>query len=270
MNISKEMPNCDYSEWQNGAALIAKEWQHERSDFNQLEQRPHNWHKHYRGQLLCIDEGLIQVKTDEGTWILPPHRAGWIPPNAMHSVYFCGSLKGRSLLFTPEVCGQFPIRPCVIEMSDVLKVLSIRVSTWSKTEDLSSKCTRILSVISDEVGNSPHESLYFPLPKDPRLQKITQAILIDPNSKHSIEYWASIGAVSSRTLRRLIRSELNISFSEWRQQILLIHSLEMMARGVSVGEVAYALGYSTPSNFIAMFRRVYGESPTRYFSNRSI
>ena len=28
---------------------------------------------------------------------------------------------------------------------------------------------------------------------------------------------------------------------------------------------ALALGYSTPSNFIAMFRKIYGESPARYF-----
>ena len=264
------MTNSDYSEWKNGAALIAKEWQHERSDFNHLEQRPHNWHSHHRGQLLCIDEGLIQVKTDEGTWILPPHRAGWIPPGAMHSVYFCGSLKGRSLLFTPESCERFPMRPCVIQMSDVLKALSVRASIWSKTDDLSIQSLRILAVISDEIVNSPHESLHIPLPRDPRLQKITQAILIDPNSKHSVEHWAKIGAVSSRTLRRLIRSELNMSFSEWRQQALLIHSLEMMARGESVGAVAHALGYSTPSNFIAMFRRVYGDSPTRYFSSRGI
>ncbi|MEZ8773514.1 AraC family transcriptional regulator [Vibrio tasmaniensis] len=264
------MTNCDYSEWKSGAALIAKEWQHERSDLNQLEQRPHNWHSHHRGQLLCIDEGLIQVKTEEGTWVLPPHRAGWIPPGAMHSVYFCGSLKGRSLLFTPESCEKFPMRPCVIQMSDVLKVLSIRASTWCKTEELSTPCLHVLSVISDEIVSSPQESLYFPLPKDPRLEKVTQAILLDPNSKHSVEHWASIGALSSRTLRRLIRSELSMSFSEWRQKILLIHSLEMMARGESVGDVAYALGYSTPSNFIAMFRRVYGDSPTRYFSNRDI
>lgn len=108
------------------------------------------------------------------------------------------------------------------------------------------------------------------MPKDPRLQKITQAILLDPNSKHSVEHWASIGALSSRTLRRLIRSELSMSFSEWRKKILLIHSLEMMARGESVGDVAYALGYSTPNNFIVMFRRVYGDSPTRYFSNRGM
>ncbi|MFH4448007.1 helix-turn-helix domain-containing protein, partial [Vibrio alginolyticus] len=46
--------------------------------------------------------------------------------------------------------------------------------------------------------------------------------------------------------------------------------LEMIARGESVGDIAHALGYSTPSNFIAMFRRVYGDSPTRYFSSRGI
>ncbi|EOX4792210.1 hypothetical protein R7P67_03175 [Vibrio sp. Vb0937] len=26
------------------------------------------------------------------------------------------------------------------------------------------------------------------------------------------------------------------------------------------------MGYSTPSHFIAMFRKIYGESPARYFS----
>ena len=79
-------------------------------------------------------------------------------------------------------------------------------------------------------------------------------------------------SINDSDIRGLISktASTNMSFSEWRQQVLLIHSLEMIARGESVGDIAHALGYSTPSNFIAMFRRVYGDSPTRYFSNRGI
>ncbi len=260
--------NCDYSEWREGADLIARKWSLECDDRVHLSQRPYAMHKHHRGQLLCIDEGLIQVNTEEGTWLLPPYRAGWIPPEAMHSVSFHGSLKGWSLLFSPFSCHQLPSSPCVVEMNEVLNVLSDRVVSWSKTNDLSPEQSRILGVILDEIGRAPQENLYFPLPKDPRLQKIAQSMLDEPGNTKSVEHWASVGAISSRTLRRLVRSEFMMSFSMWRQQILLIHALEMLARGISVGDVSFALGYSTPSNFIAMFRKVYGESPARYFSKR--
>lgn len=46
--------------------------------------------------------------------------------------------------------------------------------------------------------------------------------------------------------------------------------LERLARGEAVATVAEALGYATPSNFIAMFRRAFGDSPARYFANRGL
>lgn len=268
MNHEEQSENYDYSEWKGGAALIAKKWQRDRADSVHIFKRPYNWHKHYRGQLLCVDEGLIQVSTEAGVWVLPPHRAGWIPPQAMHRVYFCGKVKGWSLLLSPDRCHQLPDSPCVIAMNDVLNVLSARAFNWSKTHELTADKSRIQTVIIDEISKAPHEALHFPQPKDPRLQKITHAILADPSNTKKVEYWASIGAISSRTLRRLIRTELNMSFHEWRQQIQLVYALEMMARGKPVGDVAFALGYATPSNFIAMFRRVYGKSPGRYFASQ--
>ncbi|EOD78870.1 Transcriptional regulator, AraC family [Grimontia indica] len=260
--------NCDYSDWREGAELIARQWLHEREDKLSRSQRPYTSHKHYRGQLICIDEGLIQVNTEEGTWLLPPHRAGWIPPEAMHSVYFHGSVKGWSLLLLPSACHQLPKSPCVIGMNDVIKVLANRILGWSKTTEVSPDQSHILCVILNEIRRAPHENLYFPLPRDPRLQRIAHSMLDNLGSTKSVEHWASIGATSSRTLRRLVRTELNMSFNMWRQQIQLIHAMEMLARGKSVGDVSFALGYATPSNFIAMFRKVYGESPARYFSKR--
>ena len=53
-----------------------------------------------------------------------------------------------------------------------------------------------------------------------------------------------------------------------RQQAGLVHALECLARGEPVAQVSDALGYATPSNFIAMFRRTFGESPARYFAAR--
>jgi AraC-like DNA-binding protein len=38
-----------------------------------------------------------------------------------------------------------------------------------------------------------------------------------------------------------------------------------LAHGDSVSNVAYAVGYETPSSFIAAFRASFGTTPTAYF-----
>ncbi|EOE7096416.1 helix-turn-helix domain-containing protein [Serratia marcescens] len=37
-------------------------------------------------------------------------------------------------------------------------------------------------------------------------------------------------------------------------------------RGETVLQIAETLGYASPSNFIAMFRKAFGDPPARYFS----
>jgi len=258
----------DYSEWAHGPELITKQWTREPSRRFNPHQRPYQWHKHLRGQLLCIESGLIQVRTEKGTWVLPPHRAGWIPPDAMHSVHFCSALRGWSLLLTPDVCEALPASPCVIGISDVLRALTQRSKRWDKAEPLAVEHRRMLSVIVDEIRLTPHESLHLPMPQDSRLQKVTQALLDDPGNQRTVEEWAALGSVSSRTLRRLMRAETGLSFAKWQQQAKLNCALEMLARGVSVGDVSDKLGYSTPSNFIAMFRKAFGDSPKQYLMSR--
>lgn len=43
-----------------------------------LGTREYGWHQHVRGQLLCVESGLLHVRTAHGDWVLPPQRAGWI------------------------------------------------------------------------------------------------------------------------------------------------------------------------------------------------
>ena len=269
MEKTKEIHDSDYSECRDGPVLITRTWVREFKSVQKQMQRPYTWHSHYRGQLLCIESGLIQVNTDKGSWVLPPQRAGWIPPGAMHSVHLCSSLSGRSLLFAPQVCSKLPSAPCVIGISEVLQVLTLRSALWSKSDALTPEQKRIVAVLLDEIRLTPHESLYLPMPKDPRLKQITQTLLDDPANRYNVEQLARIGSISARTLRRLMYTETGMSFGAWRQQVQLTHALEMLAHGVSVTEVAYALGYATPSNFIVMFRRVFGDSPAHYFSTRA-
>jgi AraC-like DNA-binding protein len=47
----------------------------------------------------------------------------------------------------------------------------------------------------------------------------------------------------------------------------MIAALEQLAHGNTVSNVAYAIGYETPSSFIAAFRASYGTTPTAYFQD---
>jgi AraC-like DNA-binding protein len=59
-------------------------------------------------------------------------------------------------------------------------------------------------------------------------------------------------------------SETGFSFTAWRQRARLMRSLEMLAAGAPVTNIALDLGYSTASAFIGLFRRTFGETPAAY------
>lgn len=70
---------------------------------------------------------------------------------------------------------------------------------------------------------------------------------------------------SGRTLARLFRREIGMTFGAWRQQARLIEALARLGTGEPVTHVALDLGYESPSAFTAMFRRSLGVTPSRYF-----
>ncbi len=72
-----------------------------------------------------------------------------------------------------------------------------------------------------------------------------------------------------RWLERHFAAETGLTIGRWRQQLLLFRALEQLAVGASVKVVARDAGYSTPSSFVATFRRQFGTSPGRYFAHKN-
>ena len=44
------------------------------------------WHRHDFAQLVYPESGLIRVSTSVGTWVVPAHRAVWIPTGIDHEI----------------------------------------------------------------------------------------------------------------------------------------------------------------------------------------
>lgn len=252
----------------DGPALIAY-WLGEEvaSEYGE-ESHFHDWHQHVRGQFFCIESGLIQVHTRHGSWLLPPHRAGWMPPGEPHTVTISGPMSGWGLFITPAVDHGLPEHPCVIGVTELTRALVRRASSWAWHDELSDEQERVMAVLLDEMRRAPHEALYLPMPVDRRLSRIAHAVLEQPHDNRGLEAWAAWAGLSARSLSRLFRAETDLSFAQWRQQARLTRALERLAEGMPVAAVADALGYVSVSAFVAMFRRNFGQPPARYFAQR--
>lgn len=84
----------------------------------------------------------------------------------------------------------------------------------------------------------------------------------DPSTERSLAEFARQHHVSVKTLQRDFVRTFGCSFSRWRTRTRLAAAHDLIG-AVSVAEVAYRVGYSSTSAFVAAFRREYGCTPGR-------
>ncbi|RED51399.1 AraC family transcriptional regulator [Aestuariispira insulae] len=225
-------------------------------------------HSHEWCQLAYASEGVLAVYTSQGSWVVPPERAVWIPARTDHEVYAPHGAKFRSLHLDTDFARGMPESCCVLTVSTLLKELLIHAASIREDYDTEGEDGRLMQVIMDQILAAPTVPLHLPMPQDARLRRITEALVENPGDNRSLEEMAGISGASSRTLARLFTKELGVTFRQWRQQCRLMASMERLALGEPVTNVALDLGYDSPSAFIAMFKRTLGKPPTAYFGGK--
>lgn len=229
-----------------------------------------DWHSHVRGQFFYVEQGFVITRTEHGSWLLPPHRAGWMPPGERHTVSIAGPSHAWGVFIAPCAAAGLPDRPCVVGVNDLFRAIIKRAASWPRNAESEPERDRLLAVMLDEMRRAPVEHLHLPMPVDRRLRRIAMAMFERPDDTRGIEEWASWAGMSVRTLTRLFRQETQCSVAQWRQQARLTRALERLAHGEPVSVVADALGYATPSAFVAMFRKAFGDSPGRYLARQAM
>src|ERR1700746_3936045 len=59
-------------------------------------------HFHDVDQLVYASRGVMTVRTEDGTWVVPTHRAVWIPAKVPHSITMSGAVAMRTLYLRPK------------------------------------------------------------------------------------------------------------------------------------------------------------------------
>lgn len=222
-------------------------------------------HTHDHARLIHGITGVMSVQTAQGTWVVPPARAIWVPAHTDHQIRVFGEVAMRSLDLATSTFPGLPAQACrVVAVTEFMRHLILRYERLLDAQDgRAARLIRALIVI--ELRELPVAALHLPMPRDPRLRMVCDGLVQDPGDTRTLEAWSRRAGASSRTLARKFIAETGMNFDRWRQQARLLDALARLAAGQPVIAVALELGYNSPSAFSAMFRRAFGCSPRDYF-----
>jgi AraC-like DNA-binding protein len=223
-------------------------------------------HIHQRAQLLYASAGVMTVTTKNGIWVVPPQRAVWVPMGMEHEILTCGRLSMRTLYIKGDCLADLPQECRVVTVSRLLRALILHAVSLPRLYDLKGVDARIMSVILDQIRSLPVIApLDLRIPQDPRSRKIYRALVDNPADNRSLEDWGRKVGACSRTLTRIFRAETDMSFRQWRRQFRILEATKRLGRKEPVTNIAFDLGYDSPSAFICMFKRALGRTPGQYF-----
>ncbi|HDS1817872.1 TPA: helix-turn-helix transcriptional regulator [Pseudomonas putida] len=224
-------------------------------------------HSHRRGQFAYAACGVITVATESGNWAVPPLRAIWVPAQLAHAMQMRGPVTMLNAYIHPQAAQQVGLpRHCqVFAVSPLVQQLLEKAVEVPAHYPQQGRDACLMGLLLHEIADMPGLSLNAPISTEPRLARACKAFLAAPSLQTGIDGMAQLASMSRRTFTRQFRLHTGISFIEWRQQACLLDAVVRLGKGEPVTRVAMALGYSSPSAFATVFKRVLGEAPSRYF-----
>jgi AraC-like DNA-binding protein len=225
------------------------------------------YHWHDLHQIEYAVEGVVEVDTDEGRSLLPPHRAAWIPAGCIHQATLHARVRTISVLFEPDLMPAPGDRARIIEASPLLREMILHAVRWPITRrDSDQPADHFFRTLAHLVGEALDQDAALSLPNsaDPLVAAATaytQQHLADVTLR---DVCATVGA-SERTVRRRFAEEIGVSWRTYLMRARVLRAMALLAQpGRTVLDVSIVVGFDNASAFTRAFCRETGESPSAY------
>lgn len=227
------------------------------------------WHSHRKGQLIYAEQGIMRLYLKEKVLYIPSMHAAWIPQGVIHRV----ATESVNLIFRTlyldytSLKDPFYKKVSVFYATELLRGMLLYTERFS----LDSKATNHeISFLEALKQLLPHEaqtpiSLVLPTTEHPQLETVLDFIREHIEEKHSMPMIARRFGLSERTLARLFKSELRLTYSQYQKLVRMVKAVEMLIKpGSQVSEVAYAVGYESLPTFSNNFNEIMGIRPNQF------
>jgi AraC-like DNA-binding protein len=221
-------------------------------------------HAHDWDQLTYAASGVMHVHTESASWLVPPHRAVWLPAGTRHTEEMHAPVSVRTLYLAPKLAKALPRHCCMVNIPSLMRELILHISRIGVLDRRKPAQAHLISVLLDELVSVSDVPLQLPMPRDPRARRLAALLQQQPDDERSVAALSDSAGSSRRTMERLFLAETKMTVGEWRRRLRLLHGVRLLAGGGSVTNAALESGYASTSAFIAAFKRTFGMTPSRY------
>jgi AraC-like DNA-binding protein len=225
------------------------------------------WHSHEVHQIEYAIGGVVEVETASAHYLLPPQQAAWIPLGLEHQATMNPDVRTVAVMFDAQLIPDGGDRARIIAVSPLIREMMIYALRWpidrAVGDEVSDGFFRTLAHLVSEALDQ-EAPLSLPTSENPIVAAAMAYTKMNLDSVTADDVSRAI-SVSQRTLRRLFRDTLGLS---WRSYLLHARMLRAMALlaapGQSVQETASAVGFDSLSSFTRAFTQFCGETPSTY------
>ena len=228
-------------------------------------------HSHTKHQLTYIEGGVAYLQTKENSYFLPARHFVWIPAGLDHFIELRTSITMMRNIYIPPATlapntfhskmGIYPVSNLILEMISFTEHWSDNITKKESEKYLYMKT--LGNVIAS--ANKTALAVVLPTTTNIRLRPILRHIYFNVDQTLQLQDIAKTFSLSSRSLSRLFRENLDISFLQYVKLTRIILSMEkLLQTDLSVSEIAYASGYNSLATFSNTFHEIAKVRPSDF------
>ena len=231
------------------------------------EQLVTGWHFHDVHEIEYACRGVVEVKTQAGHYLLPPHQSAWIPAGLQHQTTLHADGRTLAVLLEPRLVPAAGDRVRIIAVSALLREMMLYSVRWpiSRTEsgvEADSFFQALGYVVADALEDE--RPLNLPVSADSVVTAATDYTRAHLDRVAVSDVTRAAG-VSERTLRRIFNTHLGMSWRSYLLRARVLRSMALLSQpDRSVLEVSIAVGFDDVGAFARSFARHCGETPSAY------
>jgi AraC-like DNA-binding protein/quercetin dioxygenase-like cupin family protein len=225
-----------------------------------------HWHTHDLHQVEYAFQGVVEVEADGVHYLLPPQQAIWIPAGLSHRTTL-RQVRTVAVFFHPDMVSPAGERVRVLAAAPVIREMILYAARWpigraesDATADgfFDALALLVLDWLDCEAP------LCLPTSTDAVISAVMAYTADHLASVTAAEVCRAVG-LSERTLRRRFQEATTISWRQFLLESRLLRAMSLLAEpGLSVIDVATAVGFESASAFSRAFARYIGETPRAY------
>jgi len=224
------------------------------------------WHRHPYHQVEYALQGVAEVETPAGRYLLPPQQAIWIPAGIPHATTL-HDVTSVAVFFDPSMLPGPADRARVLAAAPVIREMIAYGVRWSIARPESdATADAFFDVLARLVLDwlDQEAPLWLPATSDPIVGEVMAYTNEHLRTATAASVCRAVG-LSERTLRRRFPAVTGMTWRAYTVQSRLLRAMTLLAdRESSVLDVATAVGFDSPSAFTRAFQRWTGESPSAY------